>query len=503
MFLRLGSGGHARCLRQSHGTVNGSLSSVPTNRREYNKRTNTLMDASGSKERKSPQEIVRDVLELCADCDTCRTLMEEDCVFFPELYRLWDREKEAGVPIAEEDLRNVVDLCTLCGLCPCPRVPADLMEAKSRYIELEGLPLAIRLLTDVPRMARLCGAFPHLVNTLQSSKTIGPLLRRLTRTHPERKIPPFPERSFFDWAVQKGLTSKKEGSHNVAYFAGCTAGYLFPQVGQAVVEVLEHNGVTVYVPPQDCCGMPHLVEGDRTTALERIQSNMNNLLESVQTGNDLVTSCPSCGYFMKILLKERACYSEAFQKSVNAGEDEIKIPRTGRGGTKHRILKKSMYKDILKDDGYFSSLDPLGRIGLSEQLSDAGEYLAHLHAEGRFVTNFAAISERMVYFAPCHQREQKIGSPYLDLISLIPGISIERLHGMYCCGMGGNFGYKAGFHEKSLGVGRPLMEKIRELSPQAIITDCMSCRLQFNHVLPYPVFHPMEILARAYPTGEV
>jgi glycerol-3-phosphate dehydrogenase subunit C len=26
----------------------------------------------------------------------------------------------------------------------------------------------------------------------------------------------------------------------------------------------------------------------------------------------------------------------------------------------------------------------------------------------------------------------------------------------------------------------------------------MSCRLQFNHELPYPVFHPLEILARAY-----
>jgi glycerol-3-phosphate dehydrogenase subunit C len=42
------------------------------------------------------------------------------------------------------------------------------------------------------------------------------------------------------------------------------------------------------------------------------------------------------------------------------------------------------------------------------------------------------------------------------------------------------------------------MAKIQEKSPQAIITDCMSCRLQFNHALPYPVFHPLEILARAY-----
>ncbi len=98
------------------------------------------MNAPGSKERKTPQEIVRDVMELCADSDTGRNLMEEHCVFFPELFHLWDRKKEAGVPITDADLRSLVELCTLCGLCPYPRVPADLMEAKSRYIEREGPP---------------------------------------------------------------------------------------------------------------------------------------------------------------------------------------------------------------------------------------------------------------------------------------------------------------------------------------------------------------------------
>jgi glycerol-3-phosphate dehydrogenase subunit C len=44
-------------------------------------------------------------------------------------------------------------------------------------------------------------------------------------------------------------------------------------------------------------------------------------------------------------------------------------------------------------------------------------------------------------------------------------------------------------------MGRPLMEKIRGLDPDALVTDCLSCRLQFNQHLPIPVFHPVEILA--------
>lgn len=458
------------------------------------------MDALDSRGHKTPQKIILDAIRLCADCDTCRTLMDEGCVFFPELYRLWDREKEDGVPITEAELRSLGELCTLCGLCPCPKIPADVMEAKSRHIDREGLSPAVRLLTDVPRMARMCGTFPRLVNTLQSSKALGPLLRKVARLHSERQLPSFPEQNFFQWAEKKGLTGRREGSPNVTYFAGCTAGYLFPEVGRAVVEVLERNGVTVYVPQQQCCGMPHLVEGDRKATLHRVQSNMDHLLESGRDGDDLVCSCPTCGFFMKVLLKERACYSEAYQRSVNAGEDELKVPDSDRS-RKHKVLKKSIYKRILKDDGYFSSLDPMARIGLAERLSDAGEYLARIHAKGRFDTRFNAIPERMVYFAPCHQRKQKIGSPYPDLLALIPGISVEPVGGMDCCGMGGNFGFKADFHEQSLAIGGPLMAKIREKAPQAILSDCMSCRLQFRHALPYPVFHPIEILARAYRTG--
>ncbi|MDZ4184866.1 MAG: heterodisulfide reductase-related iron-sulfur binding cluster [Desulfuromonadales bacterium] len=94
------------------------------------------------------------------------------------------------------------------------------------------------------------------------------------------------------------MTRRREGGRNVAYFAGCTAGYLFPEVGRATVEVLEHNGIIVYVPKQQCCGMPQLVEGNRTATLDQVQCNMENLLAAVQVGDDLVCSCPSCGYLM-------------------------------------------------------------------------------------------------------------------------------------------------------------------------------------------------------------
>jgi glycerol-3-phosphate dehydrogenase subunit C len=69
---------------------------------------------------------------------------------------------------------------------------------------------------------------------------------------------------------------------------------------------------------------------------------------------------------------------------------------------------------------------------------------------------------------------------------------------MDCCGMGGSLGYKENFYDKSIELGMPLIKKIIDTDPHAVITECLSCRLQFQHQLPYPVYHPIEILLCAY-----
>jgi glycerol-3-phosphate dehydrogenase subunit C len=200
-----------------------------------------------------------------------------------------------------------------------------------------------------------------------------------------------------------------------------------------------------------------------------------------------------------VLLKERAYYAEAYQQAVGAGADEIKVPDQSAPGDGFARLKKSIYRKILTDDGIFAALDPLKRIALAEKVFDLGEYLERLDRQKRLNTDFGELKGRMVYYAPCHQREQGIGSPYEALLSRIPGLAVARVGGeMDCCGMGGSLGYKESFHEKSITLGRPLMEKIQAAAPEAIITDCLSCRLQFQHLLPYPVHHPLEILACAY-----
>jgi glycerol-3-phosphate dehydrogenase subunit C len=163
---------------------------------------------------------------------------------------------------------------------------------------------------------------------------------------------------------------------------------------------------------------------------------------------------------------------------------------------------KTIFKNILKDEGYFSSLDPLRRVALGEKTFDVGEYLLRLHRSGELMADLGPLARQAVYFPPCHQREQEFGQPYLELLALIPGLKVEGIQGnLYCCGLAGVMGFKRDFHEASLRLGGRLMRRIGELNPETLLTDCLSCRIQFNQGLRCEVRHPIELLAESYRQG--
>ncbi len=459
------------------------------------------MNKMTPKDQESSCSLIKEVIQACADCDVCRFLMDESCLFFPELYRLFDREKENSDPPTEKELHQLLDMCTLCDLCPCSNIRTEIINAKIARVREKGMHIGVRLLADVQKVCRLGSSIPKLANTAIQLPGVSSFVKRVARIAEERALPKFPKQDFFSWARSKGLTSNSAQTPKAAYFAGCTAAYLFPEVARAAVAVLEDNGIAVYVPSQQCCGMPTLVEGEENITRSRAQENLQTLLDAAESGCDLVCSCPTCGFFLKVLLKEGAFFSEAYQEApIRSGSRELGGSDLNLGHSSHFSFQKSIYWNMLKDKPYFAGIDPLARIKVSEKVSDLGYYLERLHAQGLLNMDFGRIQERMAYFAPCHQREQNIGSPYENLLGLIPGLELKKVGGaMDCCGMGGSLGFKATFHQASTRLAEPLIRKIQTASPEALVTDCLSCRLQIRHLLPtLPVFHPLQVLEQAY-----
>ena len=453
----------------------------------------------------NPEDKIREVVDHCADCDICRYLMETTCHLFPELYRLFDREVDTGEKITTEELRHLVDLCNFCAICPCPNIRADIMQAKTAFIDREGLKLDIRILEDVDRIGKLCGAYPQLANALVQNKQAGSLLKKALGIHKKRNMPRFPKENFVKWAHRQQLnqTINNGQKRKVAYFTGCTGRHIFPDVAKAVVEVFQHNEIDVHTPEQRCCGMPTMLEGDRQLTLKFAEHTVAQLAGTVEDGYDIVCSCPTCGFMLKNVLKERAYYSSEYQHAVGADEYYMKIPKGARTGNPDKgafvRLKKSLYSRILKDEGYFSSISARKRIMVAENTYDLGEYLIKLYEAGELKKTFGPIPEQTAYYPPCHSREQEIGRPYQSLLGMIPDMSVKSIEeSFYCCGMAGIMGFKQEFHSASIKMGGRLMAKIKEVHPQRLITDCLSCRLQFNQLTPYKVFHPIEILKESY-----
>jgi glycerol-3-phosphate dehydrogenase subunit C len=453
----------------------------------------------------APETLIRKTVDACADCDDCRYMMDTSCFFLPELFRLHDREKETGERITPAELKHLTDLCNFCGLCPCANIRADIMKAKTAFIDRDGLKPGVRAMEDVKQVGKLCGVYPRLTNLLLQNQYVGGFLKKSAGVHPERKLPVFPEKSFPSRLQSHPIPeeSRDKGQRKVAYFAGCTGQYLFPDVPEAAVEVFRHNGIEIHVPEQECCGMPPLLEGDRKLALKFARSNIDHLAGIVENGYDIVCSCPTCGYMLKNILKEGAYYSDAYQASVGADAEYMKIPVDSGGretaDREFKLLKRSTYRDLLKDDGYFSSLDPLRRVAVAEHTYDLGEYLGRLHQASQLKTEFGPVDKRVVYYPPCHLREQNVGMPYPDLLALIPGLDLTSVRSsFFCCGISGIMGFKKEFHQTSLQMGNRLMEKIGEMAPEILLTDCLSCRIQFNQMTDYRVIHPIELLKDAY-----
>ena len=467
----------------------------------------------------TPESFVRQTIDRCANCDWCREyLKESSCLFFRRLYRLHDCER-GGRAITDAELMRLVDLCNLCGICPCVEIRTWIRRAKDGFVARNGLPRAFRVLEDVRLLSKLGGVLPRLTNLLLAGGPLARGLKRLTGIHPDRRLPRFPRQAFDGWARARGLNRPPQtAGRKVAYFTGCTARYLFPEVARATVDVLQRNGVAVYVPPQRCCGMPSMLEGDRAFTHATAGFNVRELLAVVDAGYDIVCSCPTCGYFLKSVLPADAAHTPEFRTRVEAlsaeeGGDLVRIGERLRReepafqGRPDPLFDRAAQPSTLKfvraglvrDRGYFAAFDGIARLRIASRTYDLGEYLLRLDRDGQLNRNFAPLPRQMAYYAPCHQREQNIGQPWSELLAQLPGAQLGRIGDAFdCCGLGGIMGFKRKFHPTSVAIGRRLRVKVEAAAPQTLLTDCLSCRLQFNQMLPQPVAHPVEILSAAY-----
>src|SRR4029079_14765650 len=84
-------------------------------------------------------------------------------------------------------------------------------------------------------------------------------------------------------------------TRTVVYFHGCAANYNEPDVGMMAIDVLEHNGFEVIVPPQGCCGLPLQSNGNFGPAREHVRALVARLAPYAREGHTIVASSTAFG----------------------------------------------------------------------------------------------------------------------------------------------------------------------------------------------------------------
>jgi glycerol-3-phosphate dehydrogenase subunit C len=129
------------------------------------------------------------------------------------------------------------------------------------------------------------------------------------------------------------------------------------------------------------------------------------------------------------------------------------------------------------------------------------EFLADLDAAGQLPRDFHPIDAVVPYHPPCQLRGQGMGLPALDVLALIPGLTVVE-SGAACCGIAGTYGLKKEKFAVAQAVGAPVFEFFRETASDGIgLCDTETCRWQLRQGARMRVEHPIFMVHQAYGLG--
>ncbi|MFN2308749.1 MAG: heterodisulfide reductase-related iron-sulfur binding cluster [Gammaproteobacteria bacterium] len=406
------------------------------------------------------------VFDICHGCRRCFNL----CNAFPTLFDAIDASDTLeldGVP--KKVYWEVVDHCYLCDMCfmtKCPYVPPHEWNIDFPHLMLRAKAVKFRkgevrgrdkLLTSTDRVGSLASipVVAQAVNAANKLKPLRQLLDKALGVHPDAILP-----EYHSTTLRKRLRAHQPRDARVeaagptrgkvALFTTCYGNYNEPQIGADLVAVFEHNGIPVrLVEKERCCGMPKLELGDLDAVAAAKDANIPQLLAMIEAGWDIVAPVPSCVLMFK---------------------QELPL--------------------MFPDD------DAVAQV--REHIYDPFEYLMLRHKHGKLKTDFKSPLGTVAYHVPCHLRVQNIGLKTRDLLELIPETQVQTIE--RCSGHDGTYAVKSEFHETSMKICRPVVNRVVQASADHYSSDCPMAGHQIENGLANgrAPTHPFTLLRRAY-----
>jgi len=366
----------------------------------------------------------------------------------------------------DANAKAIFESCFLCTACveACPKsLPTDMVIEQVRadigkkfgiawYKKAFFLLLRHRWLNDIAFklgwVFQTCGFKIQADIDSMSSRFNLPMLRA------DRLLPSLRKTSFLNSHPEN---ISNGGKRKVAIFIGCLGNYNYVNVGNSLLEILEHLGIDAFLAKdQKCCSAPAYFTGDFDTVDYNAKFNIE--------------------------------YFESFSKDVEA----IIVPEA----TCSAMLKID-YEHYFHDQPEWKAR----AVALKDKIFMATEWLEK-HTE---LSKILAVKKKdakiVTYHDPCHARKmQGIHKEPRNLISQNYTLK-EMSDPNTCCGFGGVTMQSEKYH-LAKAAGLPKAAMIKETKADFVSSECSACRMQINASMNYvdapQIFkNPIELIAEA------
>ena len=357
---------------------------------------------------------------------------------------------------------DIQGLCIQCGSCVkvCPGkidIPGLIVEIRRRLVREEGRQsLAQKAIFKVVNNRRLFHSVLRAAYLAQKPFAKEGFVRHLplflSGMTEHRSLPAVAEVPFRD---EFKKIPQPECRETAVFYAGCLIDFAYPEMGRALVKVLNKAGIKVVFPEgQTCCGAPARYSGAFDVAARNAIDNIEALL--AEDAQYVVSACPTCAAALK----------------KDFGENL-------KGEGKTEWLAKA-------DD-------------LAAKVYDFSSLVKKLVDEGRLKLKPGADLGAVTYHDSCHlRRTLNVFEEPRELLGKAGYELKEMFESDTCCGMGGSYSLK--FPEISRPILDRKLDNIKATGAPLVAMDCPGCVMQIRGGLDQrgggvDVRHIVELLA--------
>ena len=361
---------------------------------------------------------------------------------------------------SSEDIQG---LCIQCGACKdvCPSkidIPGLILEIRRRLVKNEGLPILHKSIYAVVNNRRLFHTMLRAASVAgkpfsKGSKFIRHLPMFLADLTDGRSLPAIAAKPLRD--TIKKIRQPAGLKERAVFYAGCLIDFAYPEMGEALVKILNKGGVEVVFPDdQTCCGAPARYSGAYEVAAKNAVDNIEALL--AERADYVVSACPTC---------------------TVALDHEFIATFQSLGQSTNMARARELAAKVIDFSTLVKKLVDEGRLTLKE-----GETLG-----------------KITYHDSCHlKRTMHAEKPPRELLTKAGYEIAEMFECDICCGMGGSYSLK--LPEVSAPILQRKLKNIKDTGAPVVAMDCPGCVMQIRGGMdqdgaPVQVRHTVELLA--------